>query len=132
MGGFEGLGVSPGFDFGSFISNPNTINFMAQLGKGLGGPGSVGDVLGSATLDFNKNRQYQGIMNKFLSGKEDINKMLKELLSKIMGNPQGLISDPNNPLGGFSVGKDGSVTIKVDKSNLDDYSVIGKSLAGQM
>ena len=83
----------PGIGGGGFLntlnnlfSNPNMQNMMAGVGRGIGGQGSVGDVLGGAAQNLVRAQQFQ----KGASTRDDERKKFNLLIEKVLG---GLTSD---------------------------------------
>ncbi|KKK66718.1 hypothetical protein LCGC14_2961260, partial [marine sediment metagenome] len=62
------LETAKGGKFASFVSNPNFIRFLAEMGSAIGGEGSVGERLGQATIDLQRSQIYDQALSKALAG----------------------------------------------------------------
>lgn len=76
----ENMQVPIGDKFSSFVGNPAFIQFMAQMGKAIGGQGSVGQILGDAALQNQRSQIYDKAIRKVAAG-EDIGDIPTQFLT---------------------------------------------------
>lgn len=62
------LDKAKGGKFASFISNPDFIRFLAEMGSAIGGEGSVGERLGQATIELQRSQIFDQALTKALAG----------------------------------------------------------------
>ena len=111
---------SEGFSLSKLLGNPNVINLMAGVGRGLAGPStpgytSIGDILGGATQDMVRATQFQ----KAAKGREKSRglqqQVLEAFLEMLKRNPGSILTDPSNPLSKLTSDNAGKTTLTIDE-----------------
>jgi len=74
---------------------------MASVGRGLGGKGSIGDILGSAAQGDVRNKQFQQAALTREQERKRFNQLIQQVLSNLGGGLMGVVGDPDNPIAGI-------------------------------
>lgn len=99
-----------GFNFQELLSDPNFIRMLGELGSGIGGKGSVGDILGTAGSTFARRKAVQGVGEQQLRKNRTLQERLLEAIQsgELLGP-----KDKDDTFDDVTIGGDGSLKLNM-------------------